>query len=123
MFLAELQLEEKKAFLELASRIAKIDGNLSIFEASILDKYRKEMDLTDYQTKGLALEEILPHFNSERSKKIVLAELFQLIFADGVFHDLERDSVRMIKTHFGFDEKEYNSFKDWVDKIRELSKH
>ncbi|WP_251551501.1 hypothetical protein [Neobacillus muris] len=121
MFLTELQLEEKKAFLELASYIARIDGNLSIYESSILDKYRKEMDLADYQTKGLPMEEILQYFKSERSKKIVLAELFQLIFADGVFHDLERESVKLIKTHFGFDEEEYSSFKDWVDKIKELS--
>ena len=49
MFLAELQAEERKAFLELAALIAKIDGKVSIFENSILIKYQKEMGLNFFQ--------------------------------------------------------------------------
>ncbi len=120
MFLEELHPEEQEAFLELAALIAKIDGNLSIYENSTLKKYQKEMGLEDYQLKGLAIEEILQVFKSERSKNIVLAELFQLIYADGVFHEQESESIRLIKTHFGFDASEYGSFKDWIAKIKEL---
>jgi len=122
MFLEELQPEEKEAFLELASLIAKVDGKRSIYEYSILEKYQKEMDLENYRIKGLDIGDILKTFQSERSKNIVLTELLQLIFSDGVFHDQERESVRMIKEHFGFDADVYESFKDWVAKIQELSK-
>jgi uncharacterized tellurite resistance protein B-like protein len=121
LFLAELQLEEKVAFLELASLIAEIDGNLSIYESSILNKYQKEMGLEDYKIKGLSIEEILGIFKNERSKYIVLTEIFQLIFSDGVFHDKEKESIRLIKKHFGFDSNEFGDFKDWIDKIKELS--
>jgi uncharacterized tellurite resistance protein B-like protein len=121
MFLAELQPEERKAFLELAALIAKIDGNLSIFENSILNSYKKEMGLESYKIEGLAIDEILTVFKNERSKNIVLTELFQLIFSDGVFHNQESDSVQVIKTHFGFDSNEFGSFKDWIVKIKELS--
>jgi len=121
MFLEELQSEEKEAFLELASLIAKVDGKRSIYEYSILEKYQKEMDLEDYRVKGLAIRDILTTFKTERSKNIVLTELFQLIFSDGVFHDQEKESVRLIKEHFGFDPNEYQSFKEWVSKIQELS--
>jgi tellurite resistance protein len=122
MFLAGLQLEEREAFLELASLIASIDGNLSIYESSIIEKYQKEMRLENYRIKGLVLEDILKSFKSERSKNIVLTEILQLIFSDGVFQDQERDSVRLIKEYFGFDPNEYGSFKDWIMKIKELSK-
>lgn len=120
MFLAELQQEEREAFLELAALIAKIDGNVSIYETSVLSKYQKEMELEDYEIKGLAIEEILKIFKSDRSKNIVLTELFQLIYADGVFQDEESQIVDIIKNHFGFNTSEFTSLKDWVDKIKEL---
>ena len=121
MFLAELLPEEKKSFLELASLIAMIDGNISVYESPILETYKKEMGLEDYQIKGLAMDDILKTFRNERSKKIVLAEIFKLIYSDGVFHEEERKSVQQIKTHFGFNSNEYGSLKEWIVKIKELS--
>jgi uncharacterized tellurite resistance protein B-like protein len=121
MFLAELQPEEKIAFLELAAQIARIDGNLSIYENSILNRYQREMDLEDYQIKGVAIDEILNTFKNDRSKNIVLTELLQLIYSDGVMHNHENETVHLIKKHFGFAENEYSSYKDWIDKIKELS--
>jgi uncharacterized tellurite resistance protein B-like protein len=121
MFLAELQAEERKAFLELAALIAKIDGKVSIFENSILIKYQKEMGFEDYKIKGLEIGEILKEFKTERSKNIVLTELLQLIYSDGVFHDQESETIQFIKSYFGFDSNEYGSFKDWIVKIKELT--
>ncbi|MFY4776351.1 hypothetical protein [Metabacillus sp. RGM 3146] len=121
MFLAELQSEEKIAFLELAVLMAKIDGNLSIYESTILNKYKKEMGLENYKIKDLPIENILGLFKNERSQNIVLTEIFQLIYSDGVFHEEERESVRLIKKHFGFDSSEFKNFKDWIGKIKELS--
>ncbi|MBO0959612.1 hypothetical protein J1P26_07740 [Neobacillus sp. MM2021_6] len=121
MFLAELHKEEREAFLELAQLIAVIDGNLSIYENSFLTKYKKEMGLEKYKIKNLAMEDILEIFKTERSKNIVLAELFQLIYSDGVFAEQESESVQKIKSLFGFDSSEFGSFKDWIVKIKELS--
>ena len=121
MFLAELLPEEKKSFLELASLIAMIDGNISVYESPILETYKKEMGLENYRIKGLAMDDILKTFRNERSKKIVLAEIFKLIYSDGVFHEEERKSVQQIKTHFGFNSNEYGSLKEWIVKIKELS--
>ena len=123
MFLAELQTEEKEAFLELASLMALIDGNLSIYESSIIEKYQKELGLEDYKIKGLALEEILERFDSERSKNIVLTEILRLVYSDGIFQDQEIESVRLIKNYFGFDQDEYGTYKDWILKIKELSNY
>lgn len=65
MFLEELQPEEKLAFLELAALIAKIDGKLSIYESSILEKYQKEMGLENYRKKGLGIGDILKIFMAQ----------------------------------------------------------
>ncbi|MBT2733574.1 hypothetical protein [Bacillus sp. ISL-7] len=121
MFLAELQPEERKAFLELAALIAKIDGKISIFENSVLIRCQKEMGLEDYKIKGLEIGEILKVFKNERSKNIVVTELLQLIYSDGVFHDQESETIQFIKSYFGFDSSEYGSFKDWIVKIKELT--
>lgn len=123
MFLAELQQKEKEAFLELAALIAKIDGNNSIFENSILAEYKKEMGIENYLLSGMPIEEIVKVFKSERSKNIVLTELLRLVFSDGVYHDQERESIRFIKKHFGFNADEYESFKDWIIKIKELENY
>lgn len=121
MFLAELKPEEKEAFLELATLISTIDGKVSIYENTVLKKFQKESGLEGYRIKGLEMEGILNTFTSERSKNIVLTELLKLIYSDGVFHEHESDSVRLIKKHFGFDSSAFGSYKDWVDKIKELS--
>lgn len=121
MFLDELQPEEGMAFLELAALISKVDGNLSIYESSVLHKYKKELGLEDYRIKGLDIEDILKTFKNVRSQKIILAEIFKLIFSDGIFHNQERESVRFIKKYFGFDESEFGDFKSWINSIKELS--
>jgi tellurite resistance protein len=123
MFLAELQLEEKKAFLELAYLIANVDGKYSVFESKTIKEYHKELAIGDYTIKGITIENILEEFKSERSRTIVLTELLRLIYSDGVFHEQERESVSLIKKHFGFNPNEYDSFKDWIIKIKELAKY
>jgi tellurite resistance protein len=123
MFLAELPTEETEAFLELASMMALIDGNLSIYENSIIEKYKKEIGLEKYQTQGLTLEEILGKFTNERSKNIVLTEILRLVYSDGIFQDQEVESIRLIKSYFGFNADEYGTYKDWIGKIKELSNY
>ena len=123
MFLAKLQQEEKEAFLELAVLMAKVDGNLSIFENPVIVKYQKEMDLEDYTVKGGAIDEILKVFKDERSKNIVLTEILRLVYSDGIVHEKEKESIRLIKEHFGFDSNKYDNFKDWILGIKELANY
>ncbi|MEH6993628.1 hypothetical protein V7075_13095 [Neobacillus drentensis] len=123
MFLTKLQQEEKEAFLELAYLMATIDGKFSVFENPVIVKYQKEMDLEDYKIKGLAIEDILQVFKEERSKHIVLIEILRIVYSDGIVHENEQDSIRLIKEHFGFDPNKYASFKDWIVGIKELANY
>ncbi len=59
MFLAELQDNEKEAFLELASLIGTSDGKLSIYESTIIERYQKEMDNELYKMKHKSYEDAL----------------------------------------------------------------
>lgn len=122
MFLAELQPQEKKAFLELAYLVASADGHLTPKEEALLEEYKKEMVMEEsHKIENLSFEKIVSQFQSERSKNIALTELLSLIFSDGVYHEEERKSIQMIKEHFGFNPNQFNSFKDWVENIRKLS--
>jgi tellurite resistance protein len=123
MFLTKLQQEEKEAFLELAYLMATIDGKFSVFENPIIVKYQKEMDLEDYKIKGLAIDDILKVFKEERSKHIVLIEILRIVYSDGIVHENEQNSIRLIKEHFGFDPNKYASFKDWIVGIKELANY
>jgi tellurite resistance protein len=123
MFLTKLQHEEKEAFLELAYLMATIDGKFSVFENPVIVKYQREMDLEDYKIKGLAIDDILKVFKEERSKHIVLIEILRIVYSDGIVHENEQDSIRLIKEHFGFDPNKYASFKDWIVGIKELANY
>jgi tellurite resistance protein len=123
MFLTKLQQEEKEAFLELAYLMATIDGKFSVFENPVIVKYQKEMDLEDYKIKGLVIDDILKVFKEERSKHIVLIEILRIVYSDGIVHENEQNSIRLIKEHFGFDPNKYASFKDWIVGIKELANY
>jgi tellurite resistance protein len=123
MFLAKLQQEEKEAFLELAVLMAKVDGVLSVFENPIIVKYQQEMGLDDYAIKGLKMDDILGVFKDENSKNIVLIEILRLVYSDGILQEQEKESIRLIKNHFGFDSNKYNNFKDWIVGIKELANY
>jgi tellurite resistance protein len=123
MFLTKLQQEEKEAFLELAYLMATIDGKFSVFENPVIVKYQKEMNLEDYKIKGLAIDDILKVFKEERSKHIVLIEILRIVYSDGIVHENEQNSIRLIKEHFGFDPNKYATFKDWIVGIKELANY
>lgn len=123
MFLTKLQQEEKEAFLELAYLMATIDGKFSVFENPVIVKYQKEMDLEDYKIKGLAIDDILKVFKEDRSKHIVLIEILRIVYSDGIVHENEQNSIRLIKEHFGFDANKYATFKDWIVGIKELANY
>ena len=113
MFLNLLEQKEKEAFFELAALMANSDDVLDEKEELMLNLYKKEMDIENYETIGMDLDEILNSFKSKKAKKIVLMELFALIFGDDEFHQEEKDLVKKIKEKFQFSEVEANLCKEW----------
>jgi len=123
MFLTELLPQEKKAFLELAHLVASIDGAMTTSEEVFLEDYKREMQLEEeYSIQNWSIERILMEFQSERSKQIALTEILGIVFTDGILSNEERKSIELIKKHFGYQRDQFESYRDWIESIKELSR-
>jgi len=92
MFLNRLNEKEKKAFLQLAKYVAKIDDNVSKKEEEIIDYFCIKMQLNKNIVKeNDDLYNILSNFETKTSKHIVLLELLGLIYADDFLHFKEQE--------------------------------
>lgn len=121
MFLSNLLHEEKQAFIELASHVAGIDGIVNKSEQVVLEMFKREMEIEDYQIKNLPIDEILSKFESKKSKNIALIELIGLVFADEDGYDeAERNAIKLIKQNFGLSFEKYEEYKSWVLQFNEL---
>ncbi|TVY08353.1 hypothetical protein [Paenibacillus cremeus] len=122
MFLNRLTTNEKKeAFLELAHLIALSNGIITVEEEKLLVQYRNEMYLNnEYQFKNLALNEIVPVFDDEQTKKAVFIEALSLVFVDGNYDDEEKLTIKQLQESFNFSEAQYQECKDWVKKVNAI---
>lgn len=119
MFLNQLTLGEKEAFIELSHLVVHCDGIVCDEEKQMLNMYLREMDMenSDYMARHLSLEKILDSFQNERTKNIVFIEILALLFADSKFDEKEIEVLDKIKRHFRFSQEKYKRFKEWVNKM------
>lgn len=93
MLLNELNLEEKKAFWNIANVLASVDGNAPE-EESILKQYSDEMgtgfDLIDPAGIDITAELNSVSTGSFKSRKIMYFELFGVAYADTQFDEREK---------------------------------
>ncbi|KAB3534501.1 TerB family tellurite resistance protein [Alkaliphilus pronyensis] len=123
MFVNTLTKNEKKAFLEIAHIIAKSNGYVDEKEQALLDQYAHEMYIIDedvYQLQNISLEEVLANIESEQSKRVIFLESIALAFADGIYHEEQRNIIKQIKDTFGFSDEIYKEYKQWVIDISKL---
>lgn len=122
MFLAELSILEKKAFLELAHLIANANGDFDEREKALIDEFEKELGigLEVEDIEGLPLEQVVQVFESETSKRIAFIEGIAVAFADGIYHEEQQTMIKEIRDAFGFSEEYYESVKQWIHQFGEL---
>ncbi|MCL5289964.1 MAG: tellurite resistance TerB family protein [Bacillota bacterium] len=122
MFLNQLAVAEKEAFIELACSVSQCDGVVCDEEKQMLDSYLHEMNMegSGYVIRQLPIEEILDIFQNERTKNIVFIEILALVFADGKFDEKEIEVLDKIKQHFGISQEKYINFKEWVKSVNNL---
>ena len=104
MFLNKLNYSEKKMFLNLSILAAKANDVFTYEEKALLDEYCKEMDITDVDYSSVeSIENITAFFSrsEDQIKKIVILELYGLVFADGSFDDCETDFVKNFTREIG----------------------
>ncbi|MGN9163026.1 hypothetical protein [Clostridium sulfidigenes] len=114
MYLAQLDLNKKKLFLDLSIHAAMSNNNLGEEEKFIVNSYCNEMGLPKSEylvTKDL--DTVLHELKATCSPKevnIILVEITALIVGDGVYDTLEKGFMKRIQATFEIaDEKLENT--------------
>lgn len=119
MFLHSMSTYEKERFLELAYKLAKIDGNYAEEEEEIINNYKAELSIVDIGDTG-NIDDLIDFFatRNEPVKKIVLFELYGIICADNKIEESEKDVFKKIKTKFGISEELAKQITEISDELR-----
>ena len=119
----KLETKEKFSFLQLAHYLARIDNNFGDKEVEILKEYCTEMGIDyidSFDMDSFCLEEILNHFKSKKSQKIVLLELMILIHIDNNFHVNEQELIKKITSKFEISLDDAGDFSQWGKSVAML---
>ncbi|SDW42262.1 hypothetical protein SAMN05421781_1363 [Marinococcus luteus] len=118
MFLNVLTQNEKETFLLLAHQIAKSNGILDEKEQKMLEEYRNEMDITTkVQLEDTQdVKNLIKNFESDKSKRIAFLEGLAVAFADGIYHEEQKQLIEELKNDFNITEEDYQNFKSWIVK-------
>ena len=106
MFLKELNVKEKKAFIELAIKAASVN-DIVVEEEVLIESYCFEMNtLFVNLSKERDLRDILDEFkdSEERIKRIVALELFAIMYVDGTYDKCENEFMKNILLEFNIGE-------------------
>lgn len=124
MFLEELNLKERKNFLELAHYAIMLDGKMEVEEGNMFNKFRIELQLNEeeYPVEGKAIGTVIKEFGAskKRIKKVALFELWGILLADDNFGEKQEQLVEDIKKEWNFRDYESNKMKRWVQDFKEL---
>lgn len=117
MFLNRLSASEKVAFISLSIYAASANDIISEREYAILEEYYKETGVTFYDIANIKpIEEVYEVFsNSDYStKKAVLFELLNLLYADGSYDTLEKDFLEKFAISIGLSNEDLDQIIDLV---------
>ncbi len=115
--------EHKEAFLELAHRIAKSDGFVNRNELAYLQGWMLELGLENWQPSAdvsHTTADLIGNLRDERLKRIFLAEMLLLIYADGNYNDDEKAISDEMQRLFGCDSETFDKFRGWVEGLNKL---
>ena len=128
MFLNQLSYQEKKMFLDLSIHAAKANNELASAEKAMINAYCTEMQLPPAEgceTEPLAAISAFFALADDHIKKIVLLELFGLVYADGSFDKAETALVRKFAEEIGIAEETWQrlqtAIKDYYAVCRALA--
>ena len=119
MFLISMSIDEKERFLELAYKLAQVDGNYAEEEEEIINSYKAELGITNIGDTG-SIDELIAFFatRNEPVKKIVLFELYGMMCADRKIKEAEKDVFEKLKTKFGVSEKLIRQIIEVADELQ-----
>ena len=125
MFLSELTKEERHVFLKLAFHLTTVDGEIDDLERKVLETYSFEADIhfseSDYKTLDDAtVISLAESIKDNKSKRIILIELFSLAYVNGEFHENEKRFMLTLSETFGLSHNEIKALESWSQRMVNL---
>jgi hypothetical protein len=125
MFLYQLNLPEKMAFLQLAKELVIVDDNkIDSEEMSMLILMCNEMQISinDVYSIEFSLELLAKQFKDDISQRICITELILLAYSNGNYHPSQNILISSLQNIFNFEESEINQIESWVTKLSSIFK-
>lgn len=115
MYIAMLNEDERRCFLELAHHAVVADHEVVSAEQEILDSYKAECEMPEFAPSGKDITEILVQLRSARPDvhRIILMELYGIVLADDTLAKDEEAIIARIAEGLGISEPELRRMKRW----------
>ena len=122
MFLNMLNEKEQKNFMELAAIAMSVDGKIEESEKEVIDVYRREMNLHDYEIKNKEQKELITAFqaSTKKIKRAVIIELAGVKDADEIIDENEENWIMKIGQEWGFRASEIRRMVRWTQDFNDL---
>ena len=122
MFLNMLNEKEQKNFMELAAIAMSVDGKIEESEKEVIDVYRREMNLHDYEIKNKEQKELITafHASTKKIKRAVIIELAGVLDADEIIDENEENWIMKIGQELGFRASEIRRMVRWTQDFNDL---
>lgn len=121
MFLRDLDLEQRRAFLVLARRVINADHRVTLDEVERLDRLYHEAgvpaEMADAPSNAGDLNLL---FGSREARVAVLLDLLLVGCVDGRLDQREESVIRDIAAQLGVDAGTWAEARDWADRYQAL---
>lgn len=120
MFLYQLNLPEKMAFLQLAKELIIMDDNhTDEDEMSMLVLMCNEMQISmnDILSIEFSVEQLSKQFKHIESQKICILELIVLAYSNHEYHPMQNSLISSLQNLFDIKVDEIDKMENWVKKL------
>lgn len=123
MYLALISEPAREYFLELANHMMHADGDAGMEEEAILEAFKYECEMPDYQPKGLPVEQILTELAKldSQAKNATMIELTALALADESIHADENKLLQQTAETLGVSQARIADMKQWVQDMNAVA--
>lgn len=122
MYLAKLDLKQKKAFLDACLHIIKSDGSIARGELELIEEFCNEMNIKSKRDPELTYDAAIINLNSVSTpaqRKEILFELARLTYSDNIIQPREEQMVKFAMDVFKIPVAEYQKI---VQLVKDLAK-
>jgi len=123
MYLSELNIGEKKNFLEITKYAMGLNGQYKEEEVEVFTSFTHECGLSTYDLqKQDSIESVIKVLakSETKMKRIVLIELFGVLLADGDVCDEEEEFMAKLANAFNIESYEYKRYQRWVEAMNDI---